>query len=128
MWRRAPTRSVALPGSELRKTLPAPAVTRPSHSLMVTVAGSRSATHTETRVGSTLRNIGPHSRSGRSMQSLETRAAEMLRGQGRQNGITRHRWAQETTNAGFAVPHERNLVLYTGRSGTKPDSGKCATE
>src|SRR5262245_14878098 len=56
-------------GSELRKTLPLPAVTRSFQRDSVRVAGSRSATQTATMVGSTLRRIGPANSRGRSTRS-----------------------------------------------------------
>ena len=64
IWSLSPTRSVCAGGSELLRTLPLPAVTRPSHIFRVTVAGSRNATHTDASVGSTRRTIGPARRRG----------------------------------------------------------------
>ncbi len=67
MWSLSPTRSVGGPGgSVLLRTLPLPAVTRPSQIFSVTVAGSLSATQTDASVGSTRRTIGPASSRGRS--------------------------------------------------------------
>src|SRR4026208_2338606 len=66
MWSLSPTRRVCCPGgSVLLRTLPLPAVTRPSQILSVTVAGSLSATQTDARVGSTRRTTGPARARGR---------------------------------------------------------------
>src|SRR5215207_8392556 len=64
-WSFAPTRTVLVPvGAEENHGLPLPAVTRPSQSVMRTLADSLSATNTETSVVSTRRRIGPASSSG----------------------------------------------------------------
>src|SRR5262245_36328242 len=46
-------------GGLLRNSSPEPPLVRPSHSVMVTVAGRLSAIHTDTSLGSTRRRIGP---------------------------------------------------------------------
>src|SRR5262245_40013253 len=63
-------------GGLLRNSSPEPPLVRPSHSVMVTVAGRLSATHTDTSLGSTRRRIGPARTKGSDTKSPRTCAAE----------------------------------------------------
>ena len=73
------TRNVCV-GGLLRKSSPAPALVRPSHNVMVTVAGRLRAIQTDTSLGSTRRRMGPARTNGSDTKVPLTFASRDRRG------------------------------------------------